>query len=141
MRSLRHLLTVATLAFLMTLAASSAFASDSNRLNLVKTCAGATCVVTTSNVDILAGSTFHYLDGSKLGTSGSPMLLTTRTGIPAGTASGKCQFDSASGTGHCRFSGGTGSLTGFHMNAQVAIVGQGPDFILTGTYHFSGNDH
>lgn len=140
MRSLRHLLTVAAVALLMILAASSSLGSDTNSLDLVKTCSpdAPTCLVTFSNVEILLGSTFQYLDPAKLDSSGSPMLLTTRTGIPGGTASGKCQFDEVSGTGHCRFTSGTGSLAGFHLNAQVLYIGES-DFSLTGTYHFSGN--
>jgi hypothetical protein len=136
MRSLRHVLTVSTLALLMLLAASSAFASGSNSLSLVKTCPnfGVThaCVVTSSNVAILLGGTFHYLDAASLGTSGSPMLLVTAAGT--GTASGKCQFDDATGMGHC--------LAGIHINAQVlftGVSGGGPNFSLTGTYHFTGD--
>jgi hypothetical protein len=144
MRSLRHVLTVSTLALLMLLAASSAFASGSNSLSLVKTCPnfGVThaCVVTSSNVAILLGGTFHYLDAASLGTSGSPMLLVTAAGT--GTASGKCQFDDATGMGHCRFTSGTGTLAGIHINAQVlftGVSGGGPNFSLAGTYHFTGD--
>jgi hypothetical protein len=138
-RSLRHLITLVIAASLMVLAASVALGSDTNSLNLVKSCATFptthTCVVTSSNVGILLGSTFHYLDPSKLGSSGSPMLITTAPGVPEGTASGKCQFRGT--TGHCRFTSGTGSLAGFHANAQVLSIPGG--FSLTGTYHFSGD--
>jgi hypothetical protein len=83
----------------------------------------------------LLGSTFHYLAIGDLGTTGSPMLITSAPGKRPGMASGTCHFNDTTGTGHCEFTGGQGSLEGFHANLAVAWIG-GNDFSLAGQYWF-----
>jgi hypothetical protein len=137
LRSIRLFVAVAiAVALLAVLAASSALAAETKSLYLVKTCTftpTVTCLVTTSTLKILRGSTFHYLGPASLGTTGSPMLITTANRVRKGTASGVCHFSGT--TGHCVFTSGTGSLAGFHADLNVLSIG-GADFSLTGTYWF-----
>jgi hypothetical protein len=53
-----------------------------------------------------------------------------------GTASGVCHFDSATKSGHCEFTSGTGSLAGFHANLAGVALG-GNDYSLAGPYWFA----
>jgi hypothetical protein len=146
MRSFRHFLVVVTaVALLMILAASSALGAETKAksLYLVKNCAtfatASTCVITSSSLKILRGSTLHYLEPGNLTLAGTPMLLTTANtrGIRKGTANGFCQLNFGTGVGHCSFTSGTGSLAGFHMDTTVLHIDSGPNWSLTGTYYFS----
>ena len=111
------------------------------QLSLVKTCdeKEPTCVVSTSTLEVLLGSTFNYLDIANLeGPAGSPMLITTAV-KDEGTANGVCHFDSATKSGHCEFTGGTGTLAGFHANLAGVALG-GNDYSLAGPYWFAQGD-
>ena len=141
MRSVGRSLSVIGIVIALTvLAGSSALAAWPKSVYLVKNCAGGVppCLVTSSTLKVLRGTTFNYLAPALLGTTGSPMLITTpdTRGVRSGTADGLCHFYMALGTGHCEFAGGTGSLSGFHMNVAVLFIGGGPNFSLTGTYWF-----
>lgn len=128
---------VAATALLTVLAATSALASEHKTLSLVKRCSDTspTCVVITSTFKLLLGSTFIYLAPQNLDTTGSPMLLQTGPGKRPGIANGICHFYATTGTGHCEFAGGQGSLRGFHANLAGAWLG-GSDFSLAGPYWF-----
>jgi hypothetical protein len=145
MQSIRRIVALApTVALLTVLAASSALGNDNDAksLHLVKTCptfdTDHSCLVTTSTLKLLRGATFHYLDAANLGLeAGSPMLITTASATKDhGTANGVCHFNDATGVGHCEFTSGTESLSGFHANLAVLYIG-GADFSLTGTYWFT----
>jgi hypothetical protein len=141
MRSLRHVVAVgAVVAILTVLASSTAMGSHPKSIYAEKDCANLattqSCVVSFSTLRTLRGADWHYQDLSRLALEpGSPMLLTTAdtNGIRPGTATGVCHF--VAPAGHCEWSGGTGSLRGFHANFVVGIVGPGL-LSLTGTYWF-----
>jgi hypothetical protein len=141
MRSLRHIFAVAAAVALLTFAASSsALATNAKSIYAEKECSGLmathSCIVTFSTFRTLRGADWHYQDLSRLALEpGSPMLLTTAdtNGIRAGTATGVCHF--VAPVGHCEWSGGTGSLRGFHANFAVGVVRPGL-LSLTGTYWF-----
>ena len=141
MRSLRRFLTVGTVVALLTIfASSSALGTHAKDIYAEKECSALmathSCIVSFSTLRTLRGADWHYQDLSRLALEpGSPMLLTTADtkGIRAGTATGVCHF--VAPAGHCEWSGGTGSLRGFHANFIVGVAG--PALLsLTGTYWF-----
>ena len=142
MRTLRRVAAVgAAIALLTFLASSTALGSHPKSIYAEKDCTNLlptthSCIVTVSTLRTLRGADWHYQDLSRLALEpGSPMLLTTAdtNGIRAGTATGVCHF--VPPAGHCEWSGGTGSLRGFHANFIVGVVRPGL-LSLTGTYWF-----
>jgi len=120
-----------------------------------KTCANSApgiphCVMTMSNVPLLAGADIAYISRPAIvgepapGRIESDILLTTAAtaGTRQSTAHGHCTFYFSTRTGLCIYSGGTRQLAGFH--AQLLI---GPTaipftnvFSVIGKYWFRGDN-
>jgi hypothetical protein len=108
------------------------------------------CVMTRSNVPLLAGADIAYISRPAIlaepapGRIESDILLTTAAiaGTKQSTANGHCTFYFSTSTGLCIYSGGTRQLKGFHATLVI-----GPTSIpftnvysVIGKYWFGDND-
>jgi hypothetical protein len=162
MHPIRRVVTVISVVAVLTmLIASSTLAANgrSDRAEGVqffqgqKTCAAVAgiphCVMTMSNVPLLAGADIAYTSRPAIVGEPSPgriesdILLTTvaAAGTRQSTANGHCTFYFATSTGLCVYSGGTRQLAGFR--AQLVI---GPTAVpstnvysVIGKYWFGGD--
>jgi hypothetical protein len=150
MRFIRHFTAAATaVAFLTVIAASPASAGEVKSFTALKVCSGLippntqTCSITESSLKILFGGTIHYTNIVFL-PAGAPDHLTSPVTFKAidargSTATGRCTFFFATGTGHCEFWAGTHRLDGFHANIAVGTVAP-KTYSLAGTYWFDRED-
>jgi hypothetical protein len=143
------LLVAAAVSSLAALAFSPSAASSQNRsrgttkaFHATKDCsgmsglAGAFCTFRSSNVKaIKVGSKIFYFQ------AGGPTGLNSDTAIYVrrGTvATGHCRLSSATGTGLCTISDGTGALAGFHARVRVTHDSSIPKlWHWDGTYSFN----
>jgi hypothetical protein len=78
---------------------------------------GGYCTVTASSLDaIKVGSKVVYLEAAGAKALDSDVVLYV---APGNVANGHCYFPFPIGPGRCTFSGGRGSLTGFHATFTV----------------------
>ena len=132
----------AALALSLSPGAASASSPRSGELHVTKECsaytgaAGDFCTITSSNLAaITVGSTVTYaraVDAPAQQLDSNIVL----DGGGGNTAVGHCRVSLVTWIGQCTFSGGTGTLTGFHARAAVSPLG-GPNFAWDGTYSFS----
>ena len=143
------LLVVAAMAFsLAALTFSSSAASSQNRsllgmkaFHATKDCsgmsglAGAFCTFRSSNVKaIKVGSKiFYFQAGGQTGLNSDTAIYVGRGTV----ATGHCRLSSATGTGLCTISDGTGALAGFHARVRVSHDSSIPKlWHWDGTYGF-----
>lgn len=122
---------------------ASADVAGPQALHVTKDCssytghAGEHCTIVTSNVAAIPAQSRVVYASDAVGVD----LDTDVTLYAAGSsdvAFGHCALSLATGIGKCKFSGGTGTLAGFHAKADVSPLG-GPLFAWDGTYHFAGS--
>jgi hypothetical protein len=114
--------------------------SRSGEFHVTKECseftgkAGDHCTITEANVDaIVVGSQIVYADAAGPATLDTNVVLNAG---PGNTATGHVTLDLGKGTGTVMFSGGTGTLAGFHAQADVSADAAGL-WHWEGTYNFS----
>lgn len=122
--------------------AASASSPRSGDLHVTKECsaytgaAGSFCTITSSSLGAIAvGSTVVYARA----VDAPAHQLNSNIVLDAGagnTAIGHCRLSFVTYLGQCTFSGGTGTLTGFHALVAVSSLG-GLDFAWDGTYSFN----
>jgi hypothetical protein len=122
----------------LTAFAPVASASPSSGISFTKTCGDWCTVDNSSNTSVLPnGSTLTYFGPRFDPHLSSGFVLDTG----AGTATGRCQLNWATGIGSCSIDRGTGSLAGIHVVLSEWVDFADGDFAnfvfhLDGTYHF-----
>jgi hypothetical protein len=154
LRSIRLFVAVATgVALLTVLGASSALAAETKTFTGQKNCGSAVtisppnpggyCLIMKASLKILMGAKVYYThpDPTALaaGVLTSPVTLKATNGS---TATGRCTFYFATGTGLCVYSSGTGRLAGFHARLSVGTVDATLGiYSLKGPYWFDRDHH
>ena len=123
-------------------ASVSAESERSGDLHLVKDCSaytgapGSSCTFISSNLPEIPAGSKIYVDqaaGIPTGFLDSDVMINVATGD---WAVGHCTLDLTTHLGLCKFSDGTGQLTGFTARLVVTPAG-GRDFHYDGTYSFN----
>ena len=98
---------------------------------------GDICTITSSNLEAIPVGSMVLYATAAVGTALDTDILLYVPGRGHNAAFGHCTLDLSTGIGRCRFTGGTGTLEGFHANVAVSPLGW-PNFAWDGKYQLSG---
>jgi len=136
-RSFLRLFVLTSALALLVAVAPGVSASSSSGISFTKSCSDWCIVANSSSPSLIPdGSTLTYVGPRFDPHLSSGFVLDTG----AGSATGRCQLNWATGIGSCSIDRGTGSLAGIHVVLKEWVDFAGPnleDFVfhLDGTYH------